>query len=147
MGGIIGRDSTTSGHSGNLVNYGDLHIEKEGSNSNNGYIGGICGWMKGTLRGAKCSCTVSGWGCSNVGMIVGNVRTDATKATNCQVAGTIDRGYWNTNKWDDEADGVVPGWDSRPVTLTADNFYNYIYSSAVDASVAEGDGCSFYTAE
>ena len=143
VGGIIGRDNTTDGHSGNLVNYGDLHIESGGNNSNNGYIGGVCGWMKGTLRGAKCSCTVSGWGYDKVGMITGVSRTDTVKATNCQVAGSIDKGKDGPH-YDEEADETKTGWYSSPVLLAADNFHNYIYSATVDASVAFADACVFY---
>ena len=89
-------------------------------------------------------CKITAWGFPRIGMLIGNTRTANRYATNCKVAGSIDKGYYGPIV--DKFGNDVEGWAEEPVALTADNFYKFIYSTAVDASVAEGDGCSLYTA-
>ena len=112
-------------------------------------IGGVIGNVANniTIKNATVNCSIKAWGYTNIGMIMGIARTNTVKATNCFVGGVVDKGFWNTQKWDDDADGVVPGWDSQPVTLKADNFFNYIYATGVTADVASGDNCQLYTAQ
>ncbi len=90
-------------------------------------------------------CKITAWGFPRIGMLIGNTRTANRYATNCSVAGTIDKGK-NGQHYDPTEDATVDGWYSFEETLTAETFHNYIYSTAVDASVAANDVCSFYVA-
>ena len=139
VGGIFGWDNI-GGHSGDLVNTGNITFENKISDKTY-YIGGVCGQTVGTITGATTSGTITAIGFTKVGAVTGVERTDTVKAVNCSVAGTIDKGQ-NSPYYDEEADATITGWHSSPVPLTADNFHKYIYGAAVEASVATGDGCT-----
>ena len=150
FGGLEGDTVGVPVSSGKFINEGDLictgTVAKTGDISG---IGGIVADIKnsigGTLNNAIVNCNIQAWNFTNVGMVFGgDVRTDKVKATNCQVAGTIDKG--EDGPYQDEFGEDMTGWHSASETLTADNFHKYIYSATVDASVATGDGCSFYVA-
>ena len=137
--------STLCGGENGFKNTGDITCTSP--IPSNHKIGGVIGNVANniTIKNATVNCSIKAWNYTNIGMIMGVARTNDRKGTNCSVAGTIDKGYYGQIV--DNFGNHVLGWEEDPVTLTADNFYKFIYSTAVDASVAEGDGCSFYTAE
>ena len=105
-------------------------------------IGGVVGSTTTTTAGATVNCNIEAISYPNVGMVVGVAHSDATKVTNCSVAGTIDKGKDGPHYDPKEDEYVDSGWYSDPATLYTTNFHNYIYSAAVDASVAAADGCT-----
>ena len=144
VGGIIAHQRGALSDVVKLYNYGKIEVT---GNAGAGAecIGGIVGESSGfPIYNATVNCEISAIGRKSIGMIFGMERTDTVKATNCSVAGTIDKG--EDSQYQDEFGETITGWHSSPVPLTADNFHKYIYSVAVDASVATGDGCSFYVA-
>jgi hypothetical protein len=77
-------------------------------------------------------------------MLIGNTRTANRYATNCSVAGTIDKGYYGDIA--DDFGNETTGWTTDLVPLSATNFFKYIYATAVTEEEAEADKCSFYVA-
>ena len=97
------------------------------------------------LNNATANCKITAWNFPRIGMLIGNTRTANRYATECQVAGTIDKGV--------EKKVVHPVTKVETITLVGDpktlsesDYFEYIYSSAVTKEVAEGDKCSFYVA-
>ena len=92
------------------------------------YVGGVQGAGK-VVSGAKCYCNIRTENVTAYGWIMPAERTSTLKATNCQIGG-------NTIEIDeaDESEKLSP--------ITADNFFDYIYSSPIDKATAEADGCS-----
>ena len=144
MGGIAGISSVAI--TAPVINVGNLTCEGEATAET--AIGGIVGLSEaGGVTGAQCFCNIKAMG-YNAGMIMGVARTDAIKATNCKVGGSLvytigeimvdpgnpDEGVGPTYK-----DGDLPG------ELNSSNWFECIYSKAVDKAVAEGDGCSLLT--
>ena len=162
IGGIFGYLSSSSTDSevalpttATYINDGEIEVTGTyyttavGWNSLGGIIGNTnrdAADKKLILKNATTTdkCKITAWGFPRIGMLIGNTRTANRYATNCKVAGSIDKGYYGPIV--DKFGNDVEGWAEEPVALTADNFYKFIYSTAVDASVAEGDGCSLYTA-
>ena len=144
MGGIFAYGANCEGPA--MLNSGDITATGTYRSGSKSYVGGITGHMGTAISNATVTdeCSIVAWNYMGVGMITGVSRTDTIKATDCQVAGTIDKGYYGlvTDKFGNE----VEGWAADPITLSTDNFYNYIYGTAVTEDVAEGDGCSLYTA-
>ena len=146
---------------GNITCTGTYNTNASGDRVGQSRIGAILGnTNRGTsakpiiIGNATVNCKITAWGFTHkgnnqnggIGMLSGLDRVDQyLVAKNCKVAGTIDRGYYGliTDKFGND----VEGWTEEPVALKADNFYNYLWSTAVDASVAQTDTCSFYTAE
>ena len=112
-------------------------------------IGGAVGNTSTPLDNVTVFCNITAMGRSGkVGMVEGIARADATKASNCKVGGSlvytigkimvdpgsVDEGIPPTYK-----DGDLPG------ELNSSNWFECIYSTAVEKAVAEGDGCSLLT--
>ena len=108
-------------------------------------MGGISGLTTVLpVDNAQCYATITAIGKEGkVGMIMGNARTDAIKATNCYVGGTLvleEKEEW-TEETPTNPDGELITVYS-PGTITASNYLSYIYSTAVTKAVADGDGCT-----
>ena len=143
VGGIIANLRGDLGTSANLYNYGEIEVT---GNAGAGaeHIGGIVGLNNGfPIHNATVECTISAIGRKSVGMIVGNERTDAIVAKKCKIGGVIDRGA-DGPYVDEFGTEHSSGWHTDKVTISADNFHNFIYSASVDASVATADECSYY---
>ena len=97
------------------------------------WAGGVVAYSAAPISNVECYCTISALTANHVGMIVATPREGAVVATNCKVGGTI-LGEYNI---EDE--------EYKTTTLDASNYYNHIYSSPVEQSVAEADGCSALT--
>ena len=145
IGGIAAH--TSSAVSGNFcggengfINTGDVTCTSPvpGNHKIGGVIGNVAHNI--TIKNATVNCNIQAWEYTNLGMIMGTARTDARKAMDCSVAGTIDKGQYG--EYSNDLEELVKGWYSASETLTADNFHKYIYGAAVEASVATGDGCT-----
>ncbi|MBO7220616.1 MAG: hypothetical protein J6V21_05470, partial [Alistipes sp.] len=90
------------------------------------------------------NCKITAWNFPRIGMLMGIDRNNNRYAQNCSIAGTIDKGKYDY--FPDAFGDVSERWGSDEVTISADNFFDYIYATAIEADVAEGDGCSFYVA-
>ena len=119
---------------GEQVNIGNLTV-KNCSLTGTTMIGGIVGKGATVLTGAKSYCDINAIGFeNNSGMIMGQVRADATKASNCGVGGNM---YEETET---ENDLGASTKEETPVSIN-DKWYEHIYSTPVTKAVAEGDGC------
>jgi hypothetical protein len=150
FGGLEGDTVGVPVSSGKFINEGDLictgTVAKTGDISG---IGGIVADIKnsigGTLNNAIVNCNIQAWNFTNVGMVFGgDARSNTVKVTNCQIAGSIDKGKYDY--FPDAFGDVSERWGSDEVTISADNFFNYIYGTAVTKEEAEADKCSFYVA-
>ena len=96
-------------------------------------VGGVIASSLAPISNVECYCSISALTANHVGMIVGTPREGAVVATNCKVGGTI-LGEYNI---EDE--------EYKTTTLDASNYFNHIYSTPIEQSVAEADGCSALT--
>ena len=159
IGGLFGYTSSVSDNNefvlpttATYINEGDLSITGTyNAASTWNCIGGIYGNTNRNasnkqliLKNATANCKITALGLSSLGMLMGCTRTANRYATNCQVAGSIDKG--ENSPYQNEFDEEITGWHSSPKPLSASNYFEYIYSSAVTKEVAEGDSCSFYVA-
>jgi hypothetical protein len=138
-GGIFGWDRI-GGHSGTIVNRGTITFENkvEGKAC---HLGGIIGMLDtGVISGATTTGTITAIGFTNVGAIMGVSRSETVKATNCVIAGSIDKGYYGD--YQDDFGNEKTGWTTDLVPISADNFFNYIYATAVTPEVAAADNCT-----
>ena len=124
IGGIVGSGSRdVTGYTG-LKNTGT--ITATGTSSGDYTVGGLFGRAKGTVTGIV-KATVKAPAVKACGIAVGApYDTTATTASGCQVAGKITRN------------------GAAEVTLTADNFADYIIGVGQDANLTH-TGCTFYT--
>ena len=147
VGGIIG-DMSTNGFAysfeGEVASTGNITV-KNATAEEVVSIGGVVGSTITTTAGATVDCKIEAISYPNVGMVVGVAHSDATKVTNCQVAGTIDKGVEKTVVHP-VTKVETTTWVSDSKILSESNYFDYIYSSAVTKEVAEGDSCSFYVA-
>ena len=135
QGSASGKDTILKGEQ---VNIGNLTIEGC-SLTGTTMIGGIVGKTAVAISGAKLYCDIKaiGW-TKNLGVIEGMARADATKASNCGVGGNLIL----SQEEDVDASGDPIMADLKtPINLT------HLYSTAIDAAVAEGDGCYLLTAK
>ena len=145
VGGIVGTsEATKDGTISHCVSLGNITLP---NNDNATYVGGIIG--RATNVGASdciSACYIKAYGYTggHLGMVLAESRSNTNKATNCQIAGSIDKGYYGS--YVDEFGTEKTGWTADVVDISATNFFNYIYSTAVTEDVAKGDGCSFYVA-
>ena len=142
-GGVIGWDKTRE--SGlcsltGLVNVGNLTFTV--TPGGNYYYGGIVGASNNSFSNSKCYATITADGMSgHVGMLSGKERTDTNKAANCYVGGTLKWGVTEA-ELDPDTQEPIGGGETLPGVITAENYYNYLYTAAIDKAVAEGDGCT-----
>ena len=104
-------------------------------------IGGIYGHTDiaaCVAENATINSNISAVGYPNVGMLYGFDRTDAILVKNSKVAGTITRDQEEI----ENHDGSI-SYKPIKVTLDGSNFFNYLYSTAITAAVAEGDGVTY----
>jgi hypothetical protein len=146
MGGIFAYGANCEGPA--MLNSGDVIATGTYRSGSKSYVGGITGYMgtETAISNATVTneCSIVAWNYMGVGMITGVSRTDTMKATNCSVAGSIDKGYYGD--YQDDFGNEQTGWTTDVVDISADNFFNYIYGTAVTKEEAEADKCSFYVA-
>jgi hypothetical protein len=145
VGGIAGTsEAIKDGTISHCVSLGNITLPDNDSKT---YVGGIIG--RATTVGASdcisaCYIKAYEYKGGHLGMVLAESRTDTNKATNCQVAGSIDKGYYGS--YVDEFGTEKTGWTTDLLPLSATNFFNYIYATAVTKEEAEADKCSFYVA-
>ena len=166
IGGILGHSNngqTGEGSSEYAFPLGDARYISKGNITFSGSCNASSSWnsLGGVLgnhqRGgateplivgnAVVDCTIRSWGTkqsiNKVGLITGLTRTDYVHGVNCSVAGTVDKGYYGD--YQDEFGIGQTGYTKDPITISADNYINYLYGTAVTAEVATGDSCVFNT--
>lgn len=128
LAGICGYTTYKSALWTNIKNFGDLTVT--GTCGGVHAIGGIIGnGAEGSssnptvLTGAIQYSNISAAGFANVGCLYGEARTATRYSSQCQVGGTVLRGD-----------------ATEAVTLTADNFTEYVYSN----EYVESDACTLY---
>ena len=136
VGGCIGI-STVAVEKIPYANYGNITCKGTYDKSQANGIGGIVGSLnsgKTTLDNGTCYCNIDTAGFECVGFGTGYARTDTHKMTNCKFGGAL----VSVERDDEDETETI-----KATTLTADNYFNYIYSAAIDKATAEADGCSF----
>jgi len=135
VGGIIGISNVTTTCEANLVNTGNIIINKETAKipATNGF-GGIMGIASGTIKNAKSLCSIEAIDVTaNIGFITGSARVAGTVvASNCVVGGKI------CTSMTGEGEAERPNM----IELSATNYFNYIYGSADWTGVDNYDGCT-----
>ena len=100
-------------------------------------IGGLYGFTTLTncvVENAEVYSTIAASTFPNVGLLFGFERTETICGKNCKVGGAI-------SEWNEEDEEYISK------SITGENFFKYIYSAAIEKSVAEGDGCSVLEAK
>ena len=134
VGGIVGYStSTIVDNIANCVSLGSVEGTIETGTKDakfSGFVGGIAGSTASSIINSQVYAAVKGVYYSNIGMITGSERVAGTVvAKDCQVGGSI----CIDHDEEDESEKLYP--------ITADNYFNYIYSSPIDKETAEADGC------
>ena len=133
MGGIFGLIGVEGAYNG--INIGDIEYTGTKAAGSTGTIGvgGFTGVNTVPFSGAIVYCSMWTELKSGAGFITGSAYSETTKVTNCKVGGSL------LSEYDEE--------DERysTITLNESNYYNHIYSTPVEQSVAEADGCSALT--
>jgi len=123
IGGCFGNEVPTTV---NIVeNRGAITLE--GDITVSVYVGGVCGTTTKPITKASVFCNVNAQGLSNVGMLTGSAYSDAIAATGCKVGGTI-----------------LKGDATEAVTLTGENYYNYIYGSGNPTEKPDESVCTYW---
>ena len=133
MGGIFGLIGVEGAYNG--INIGDIEYTGTKAAGSTGTIGvgGFTGVNTVPFSGAIVHCYMLSELKSGVGFVTGSMYSETTKVTNCKVGGTLCGEYDE----EDERYSTIP--------LGASNYFNYIYSTPIEQSVAEADGCSALT--
>ncbi len=119
IGGIIGY-SVNGSTITDVHNRGDITVVKHTAKVNSGGIGAISGANEITNSSSICNIKSSSPD-FNTGMFNGYAATPSRKVSNSQVGGTIQR-----------------AGDEAPVTITTENFKNYLFSGNASYIAAEG---------
>ena len=140
FGGIVGLLQQPLVGTAKYINVGDIVFTGTAGIKNDvpgtAYLGGLVGQLENaSVDNGEVYCSISAGESKNYGYVLGVPRTDAVKALNCKVGGTL------LGEYDEEDE------EYKTTTLDTSNFYNYIYSTPVEQSVAEADGCSVLTAK
>ena len=122
--GVLAHTSVVPLASNNLsyVNTGD--ITAKGQYGKTGYVGGIMGTGR-NISNARNFCNIEASGATYVATILPTDNTSSYKATNCHSGGSI-----KVN-------------DNEKVTLTPENYYEYIYASGNTADLASTNNCGW----
>ena len=138
--GIYGKNKDAIPVIENLVNLGNLTFSGTGSSAEK--FGGIIGHSaNGVIENCVCHADLKAIGKEGkVGAIMGIARAEATKASNCKIGGNM---IFSQDGKETEDDMGNPTTVYTPILtpITADNYFQYIYITAVEQAVAEGDGC------
>jgi hypothetical protein len=142
IGGCVGKMDGDSELFANasLSNIGDIIVEDNiNVLSPQLFVGGIVGYSDIVVSNCQAYCNIKAIGLEGMaGMIMGQARAEATKAINCQVGGTLVFVR-------EEIPGVggKVTYKDTPGALDETNWYDHIYSAAVEETVATGDGCEY----
>lgn len=136
VGGFAGAtDRAFSGKNNTIYNFGDIECTGKVNAKSNNRIGGIFGQTNKTCANCHVYCSIKHPGYSHVGMLVGAPYAAAVAASNCTAGGAF-------YEYDSDDDAY------RKITLTADNFFEYLYGGETDwsaAGVTDYHGCTVLT--
>ena len=148
IGGCLGlsKSAQTMADGVKFVNTGNITVKNvtfvKGSGASI-FVGGIDSSAKATIYNSECYCDISAVGLQGkVGMLVGNSRTDAIYASGCKIGGNLILAEEVSEEIDASGDTITTVAPVK-IPITADNYYEYIYNTAVSKAVAEGDECSY----
>ena len=137
IGGVVGYHTGSGVTVANSTFTGNMTMASTIGPSNP-YIGGIVGRSSVVVDNCQSYSDIKALGLSGkVGLILGHSRTDTIKATNCKIGGNL---IFATDTGVD-ASGEEETVDVK-TPITADNFFEHIYTGAITADVASADGCS-----
>ena len=131
---------------GAFICTGDVELSGNYKARNNQpYVGGFIAYSgsKGAAN-VHAYCNVTAIGVNDAGIISGKVRSNTVKYTNSTVGGSLSTAMIEIP--DPEADAADPDKTiivADKQVLTADNYFNYIYGTAISATDAESDNCVF----
>ena len=112
-----------------VLNTGDILLTNTTiGNTALSYIGGVVGETTVPITNVSAICDIKATDCPNKGMIMGMPYAEATKVTNFTVGGSLITGY----NVEDEI--------YTATNLDESNYFNYIYGTPIEQSVAEADG-------
>ena len=138
IGGVVGYHTGSGVVVANSIFTGNMTMASTIGPSNP-YIGGIVGRSSVVVDNCQSYSDIKALSLSGkVGLILGHSRTDTIKATNCKIGGNL---IFATDTGVD-ASGEEETVDVK-TPITADNFFEHIYTGAITADVASADGCSF----
>ena len=137
IGGVVGYHTGSGVVVANSTFTGNMTMASTIGPSNP-YIGGIAGRSSVVVDNCQSYSDIKALNLSGkVGLILGHSRTDTIKATNCKIGGNL---IFATDTGVD-ASGEEETVDVK-TPITADNFFEHIYTGAITADVASADGCS-----
>jgi len=108
-------------------NRGEITALSTSAADENYFVGGVAGTTAKPITNASVFCNVNAQGLSNVGMLTGSAYSDAIAATGCKVGGSI-----------------LMGDATEAVTLTGENYYNYIYGSGNPTEKPDASVCVYW---
>ena len=137
IGGIYGRIASGTAPTGTVLCVCDINVTNATSTERTS-IGGIIGSTTVAITGAESYCNIKAIDLQGkAGMIMGIAYAAATKATNCSVGGNM---IFATETGTD-AGGVEETVDVK-TPITADNFFEHIYTDKISQADAKAAGCS-----
>ena len=144
IGGFIGAtDKAFSGKNNAVYNFGDIECSGTVNTSKNNRVGGLLGQTNTSFVNFHAHCNIRAIGFQNhnvCGMLTGSPRGGKLVSSNCSAGGSIC--YENENDYN--ADGDLIGTKDKPIYLTQEDYFNYLYGNNVDWTNIEGyDGCTF----
>ena len=130
-GSVEGTATCTYDFKAPVLNTGDiLYTNVTIGNLAASYIGGVLGETTVPISNVSAICDIKAMNCPNKGMIMGIPYAEATKVTNFTVGGSIITNY----NIEDEV--------YTATNLDQSNYFNHIYGTPIEQSVAEADGGS-----
>jgi hypothetical protein len=140
--GIYGKNKDAIPVIQNLVNLGNLTFSCTGSSAEK--FGGIIGHStNGVIENCVCHANLKALGKEGkLGAIMGMARAEATKASGCKIGGNLIFAEETKTETDDSGDEQTTTTETL-TPITADNYFQYIYTTAVTQDVATEDGCEY----
>ena len=133
IGGFLGYgEPTTTKYLNTNTNIGNITVSGGALTAAKTYIGGIVGYTKAPVAGAKCYCDIQAPDGANRGWIMGTPRASATLATNCWL------GASPAKTWDNEEQTWVDGEEGL---FDGTNFMDYIYGGTTTWEGTTYDNC------
>ena len=130
-GSVEGTATCTYDFKAPVLNTGDILLTNTTiGNTALSYIGGVVGETTVPITNVSAICDIKAMDCPNKGMIMGVPYAEATKVTNFTVGGSIITDY----NIEDEV--------YTATNLDQSNYFNHIYGTPIEQSVAEADGGS-----
>ena len=138
IGGLVGSNSGNCKDSHSLC---DMTIDGAYVNTS-ARIGGAVGTTSKPLDNVTVFCNITAIGRSGkVGMVEGIAYAEASKAANCKIGGELVFTEEEKELGTDDAGETTTAIVKTPGKMTADNYFEHIYSAAITKDAAEAAGC------